>query len=475
MSRQSQAIAKAEARKAEAAAFIQKVIITKNGGKSGWFSSGKTVDVANGVVNLKYYESLLQDNIVIEVTYADTGAAVNKKPALTGLPIERECNVQVKIKDNKGTTLDFSNGRNNALKVENIESLSDDPTKTTVVLQLITTEAVKNNYSGVEVRGDGKISENVKRLLKDKEFLASKKKLHIDETANNMNYCFAKKRPFFVINKISKDAVPQGSGGESGSKLGKSAGFLFWETYKGYYFKGIDTLFDQKKKISILYNNNPGDVPEQYDTKALEYSKGGSPSLTTMLRGGAWNTKITQFNPFDLSYKVSSLSAEELQKNLDIAGKTFPALNEEFNNQEKNKNFSRSTFIVDVPGVLPEGTGLGVEQQQLGEKSKELNFDSASILNQSIMRYHQMFNSKVIVTIPGDFSLHAGDAVWFDTVGHAESKNKACGDEVDKENGGQYIIATLCHYLTTDETYTKLVLIRDSVGRLGTPTDGKSS
>ena len=52
MSRQSQAIAKADARKAEAAAFIQKVIITKNGGKSGWFSSGKTVDVALSLIHI---------------------------------------------------------------------------------------------------------------------------------------------------------------------------------------------------------------------------------------------------------------------------------------------------------------------------------------------------------------------------------------------------------------------------------------
>ena len=97
-----------------------------------------------------------------------------------------------------------------------------------------------------------------------------------------------------------------------------------------------------------------------------------------------------------MTYKVSSLSSEDLEQYLTLAGKEFPKLSEEFNNQEKNKNFSRSTFIVDVPGVLPEGTGLGDTQQQL-EKSKELNFDSASILNQSIMRYQQMFTSKVII------------------------------------------------------------------------------
>ena len=119
MSRQSQAIAKAEARKAEAAAFIQKVIITKNGGKSGWFSSGKTVDVANGVVNLKYYESLLQDHVAADITFVDAGNAIHNKTALSGLPIVGEENVQLKFSDNNGNTLAFNNKGNTTSKLAN--------------------------------------------------------------------------------------------------------------------------------------------------------------------------------------------------------------------------------------------------------------------------------------------------------------------------------------------------------------------
>ena len=229
--------------------FIEKVIVTAN--KKGLFG-GKTVDLVKGIVNLKYYESLLQDNVVVDLTFADTGGAINNKTALAGLPIENECNVQLKFKDNNNVVLDFANKTNNAFRVEKVTSIGEDGSKSVVNMQLIPYEAIKNNKSGVEIRQDGKISEHVKRILTDKEYLNSKKKLHIDETANNLNYCFAKNKPFYVINRISKDAVPQGADGQSGSKLGKSAGFLFYETYKGYYFKGIDSLFAQKKKISII-------------------------------------------------------------------------------------------------------------------------------------------------------------------------------------------------------------------------------
>ena len=244
----------------EAAAVIEKVIITSNSGRK-WNRMKKTADIASGIINLKYYESLLQDNIVIELTYVDSGGGMEGKSALNGLPIERECNTQVKIKDNYGTILNFANNKGTSLNIENITPIIDDATKGAVVIQLIPKEAVKNNYSGVETRGDGKISDQVESLIKDKEFLNSRKKLHIDETSNNMNYCFAKKRPFFIINRISKDAVPQGADGAAGSKLGKSAGFLFYETSKGYYFKGIDTLFGQQVKKRFIYNNDPKPQP----------------------------------------------------------------------------------------------------------------------------------------------------------------------------------------------------------------------
>ena len=462
-----------DAQKATAAASIEKVTITANGGKSNkrGRDTSKSADVASGVINLKYYESLLQDHVVVELTFADSGGGMDNKSVVDGLPVENECNVDLKIKDTQGEILDFRTSKNNSFKVEKVTNIGDDATKSVVSLQLITTEAVKNNYSGVEIRKDGKISEHVKRILKDKEYLNSKKKLNIDETANNLNYCFAKNKPFFVINRIAKDAVPQGADGSSGSKLGKSAGFLFYETYEGYYFRGIDTLFGQEHKIKVIYNNTPGTtIPDNYDAKALTYHKEGTPSLTKKLQAGFQNTKITQFNPLTMEYKVSSFNAEDMEESLTLAGKEFPALNQEFNNQELNKNYSRSTFIVDMPGVLPTGDGTGDKQEQLGDKSKELNFDSASILNQSIMRYNQMFFQKVTITIPGDFSLHAGDAIRIDTVEHKETENQSCGDDVDKKNGGKYIISTLCHYLTPDNTYTKLVLIRDSVGR--TPSKG---
>jgi hypothetical protein len=116
-------------------------------------------------------------------------------------------------------------------------------------------------------------------------------------------------------------------------------------------------------------------------------------------------------------------------------------------------------------GTLPTG-----KTNQQVEKSKEENFDPQNILNQAIMRYNQLFSAITTITIPGDFSLHAGDAVFIDA---PELQTDTKNDSVNKNSGGLYIIADLCHYISPKETYTKLNLVRDSFGRIGNHTSGK--
>ena len=72
-----------------------------------------------------------------------------------------------------------------------------------------------------------------------------------------------------------------------------------------------------------------------------------------------------------------------------------------------------------------------------------------------------MFSAQLTATIAGDFSLHAGDAIYVDT----PSIQAETDDEVNRESGGLYIIADLCHYVSSKETYTKMNLVRDSFGR----------
>ena len=169
------------------------------------------------------------------------------------------------------------------------------------------------------------------------------------------------------------------------------------------------------------------------------------------------------FDPFNCYYEVITPSAEQKKNAYKTAGKDLPQLNAEFERPGNNKEFSRTTYMLLDKGTLPTGSGKGKDQEQIA-KSAEQNFEPKEILNQAIMRYNQLYSQKTTITIPGDFSLHAGDVIFVDAPQlETDTKN----DEVNKESGGLYIISDLCHYISVNETYTKMNLVRDSFGRTG--------
>ena len=156
------------------------------------------------------------------------------------------------------------------------------------------------------------------------------------------------------------------------------------------------------------------------------------------------------------------MTAANYEDDLKLGGKKLPKLNDEFNCEGANKEFTRTTYYLLDKGTLATGD----TKQQL-DKKDEQNFEYKEILNQSIMRYNQFFSSTANVTIPGDFSLHAGEMVYLD-VPQLEEKR---AENLSKQNSGLYIIAGLTHYIhVTEGTFTKLSLARDSFGKTGKPS-----
>ena len=143
---------------------------------------------------------------------------------------------------------------------------------------------------------------------------------------------------------------------------------------------------------------------------------------------------------------------------MTLAGEELPLYNKDYYVP------TRLSWSVLDTGSQPGGT----TEEQL-DKSKEENFDLKNVYNQSIMRYNQLFSATVTVTVGGDFSLHAGDAIFID--GPSLKAETTSNEDIDKKDGGVYIISDLAHYISPKETYTKMSLIRDSTGRKGNHTN----
>ena len=422
-------------------------------------TTGNSVGLQNGVFNLTYYESILQDTIHASFTYSDTGTvggSFDGKNAVDGLPIKGSEEFHLIFTDNLDNKLEFKG--TNLLFVNNVIPLLDETTKSMTQLHLVSKEYILNEKIRINSRMDGLVSQHIERILKKEDkYLATEKDIDIEETVLQINESPKNKKPFYIMNELSKKGVSA-----QNQKLGKSAGYFLYETYEGFKFKSIDGMLSQEPKLKVIYNETTAqssdEMPSGYDVKALTYERYNLVNVQKKLAIGAFTSRVLTFNPFTFSFDVANPQSFlfEQEGGYKTGGEEIFKLNPEFNSDKAKGDFSITSLKMTSVG----GLQIGNTETQLS-KSKEVDFTIDQILNQSFMRYNQLFTSQVSITIPGDFSLHAGDAIVVDApIVESDTKN----DDLNDQSGGLYIISDLAHYVTPHETFTKLNLIRDSFG-----------
>ena len=438
---------------------LKQILITANDGSD-------KKDLAPVTTQFDYYESILDNTVRIKMTFTDTVDSLEKDggavSVMEGLPIVGTENVRVIIEDANEEKVEVT------LFVNGVDPLSESTQSNTVNLSLVSKEIFNNEDGGTRVIGryDGKISDHVKNILT--EVLETDKDIDIEQTKNVYNCWGRALKPFAFTNWIQKKGIPDSKDSEN------TAGFFLWETSDGYHFKSIDTLMAQDPKIKVIYNNVQDEkgknIPQGYDGQILELEGGGGNNVKGMQEMGTYKSRIVLFDPFNCYYKIieptvveeetvgggqSKKKEEPAEMKPKTAAKKIPS---KIYNDEVNFKFTRTTYMLMDTGTLPTG-----DTDQQIEKNEEHNLQPQTNLNQSIMRYNQMFAVKRTITIPGDFTLHAGDAVYIDVPEVSDKENQ----EVNKEIGGLYIIVDLCHHMTAvpPGCYTKLNLVRDSYGR----------
>jgi len=400
--------------------------------------------------DIYYYESILNETIRANVYYVDTGRA-KVKPT-------KEEKVILKLEDAYNNKIDVE------LYSNSINPIGQQTTKSFSTLDLASKEALTNYDVVLNTRFDGRISKHIDTILTTYLKIGNKSK-DIEETSNVYNFHGNNQHPFYTLVWLSKFGIPN-----TPNAKGNTAGFFFWETSKGYKFKSIDNLLSDtvlgstnKKELKryVYTRTSDADVPPGFNGKLLEYTpivlSGTSENKRQI---GAYSTRTILFDPFNCYYETVYPNAEtsEKQDALKTAGKELPKQNKELENPNPKKRFSRTQYMLIDRGTLPSGNS----KQQI-QKSKQQNFDPKNILNQSVMRYNQLFSTRVEVTIVPDYSLNAGDLIYIEV---AKPQGDSLSEQTDKQLSGNYLIADLCHYINLKEGgYTKLTLVRDSIGK----------
>lgn len=413
---------------------------------------GKTISLDGGVITLNYFESILDNTVRVVATIMDTG---NRYGSTDGKSVFEDSDLKLTVgekvylsfEDNNGTTVRFT--ERNPLIIREVRNVTEDTRKTFFTLELWSEESTYNNL--VETRVvqsySGKISETVNRILK--ENLKTQKTCNIEQTLNTLFLVGNIEKPFYVCVDLASKSVPTIANSKN-----TLAGFFFYETAEGYQFRSIDSLLKQNQKRTLIYNDSTG-VPAGYDGKIITYSFDSTYNLEKILLTGSFtNSKMRVLDPVTENYEETTFNYSDQYKGQTNLGLEFPTIDANWKFKDSS---SKIYSAIQDKGSFMDGS---TASQQL-QNSQEINFEAEEIVRQSRSRYNQLFSTKLTITIAGDIKLRAGDLVFCDLPETTSNKLKS----VSQTKSGLYMISDVCHRLSPDSTWTKLNLVRDSLGR----------
>ena len=398
----------------------------------------------------------------------DKGGASGQQSTVDGLPIRGGERTDIAIEDAYGNELTFEEG----LYVNRLRDVDPGTSKDLYFIDFASREFFANEQTRVVKKYEGNIGDNVEKILKD--VLKVTSDIEIDNTAVPYNFIGNDRKPFYICTWLASKSIPEIATEDAKTGIKGAAGYLFFQTRDGYHFKSIDKTFTGKPKKKFIFNNST-QLPEGYDAKVLTYDINSDIDVGKNLMMGMYNNRSIFFDPLAFNYEVRSFpKAEVPQVEGDIIVEEVPteddylSLTENAGEEPVSKlipdEFRQSptrfmSFITDN-GVMPSGID---SQEQLNtwssEKTKD-NYDFKNTASQSIMRYSQLFTVKTEITIPGDFTIKAGDIIKCDFPDLSGSEVKG----VNPETKGTYMVASVCHRITPTSSNTSLSLVRDSFG-----------
>ena len=423
----------------------------------------RTVDISSGVIAFTYFENIFSPYLTARVIVTNTGGSIKGKDGklqsiYNGLPLRGGERVVIKVASNSNNNigLDFSKKPSDYFYVASVTNVLIDEGSETFTLNLVSREAITNETVrvGKKFPTSQKISDSVKDILKN--YLKVDKIDGVEETQNPYGFIGNMKKPFTILTWLASKSVS----GESKSSEDSSAGYVFYETKKGFSFKSIDSLMEQKP-YKKTFKFTPGVISSndsKKDFKILRYNIDRNQDLIGKLERGAYSSYRYYINP------VSFKPIINIFKSDDYIGKTSNLGDKEVSLPKIDKNSDRT--LGDLPtrifvGMLDVGTVEKDASNKGWNNSVERNADPAKIHAQSMMRYNQIFTQVVEIQIPLNTNLNAGSVVRCEFPQLATTKRK----ETDPETSGLYMIKELAHYFDGKGSYSKLKLVRDTYGR----------
>ena len=419
--------------------------------------TGVKVRTEGRITGFDYYESVYSPMITADFTQFDTGGSVQNKKGIVGtlkdaLPIEGFEEFRFIITTAQGEL----NFKNSPMIITGSPGNIDEPQRQSSFIPMVSKHSIESSKNPNGNVYEGKISDIVLKILKQYNFpiaqndgdnLKEDKFVNIETTSNSDKVHGNFEAPLDVILKLCKKSIPEDA---------KDPGYFFYETKSGFKFRSISGLINSgiekfkddsyKKTHTYNYHGSLNAKLNQLDGNDFKILK--PPSIQRdqdqikALKSGVYNVRICTLNTLTHEYTenvVNLLSSSNLGNKQEL-----PVELNEF-----NKTY---TYLLD-PGE--EGDTEG------GVSTKVLN-SPANYEPKANMRYSLLHSQLMSIQVPCNVLLEAGDVIKVNLENITEdNKNEQIYNE---HRSGFYLILQLCHHFDTKNSYTSMLLARDTYG-----------
>ena len=381
-------------------------------------------NIAAGNPSITYFESIVSPAISLSLNFIDVDQLISRQGVTGGEYLSLRIGV-------RGYDKDFEiKADKHLLMLNSVKDVSTSSSSQLATLEFLSVEGIINETARVNQRFTGNVTETVKKLLKGKKGIQTKKNLDSDRASNAYSFVGNLKRPFDTIQWLCSKTQSSKDG----------YGFLFFETLDGYVFKSIEKLLDQRP---VEYKKSEKAEDAGDDFRILENNLNQTNDIGMNCRMGMYANKTIYINLDNATQKTVDFKIEDLKlkksPKLPNRLETFP---------------TRLMLRVLDKGAL-----------QKGSQKKELQRENELAIYQSksYARNNLIFSQSMSISIPFNPTLRAGQMLnlRFPLRKGDDQETTTYGQESDDDVSGKYLISELCHIIGNNQANTQLTLIRD--------------
>ena len=432
---------------ADQAANYEEFIIESNDGS-------RDVDLRFGVISFQYFEDVFSPTVTARVLVQSSGGGDiedfkgvgGTKALLQGLPIIGGERVSIKVKTVVGDGIDLTE---DPLYVGGVSEIMTDGDRELFTLNLVSRSAITNETSRVTKKypTTQKIDISVKQIAE--EFLKIElPEDNIDSCKNQYGFIGNLRKPFTVLTWLAGKAIP------ASGKKDSTAGYFFYQTLDGHYFKSIDELIKQEpyaeyKEDTVQKSALESGIKDTAN-KIMSYTFKQNTNILEKLRTGAFSSHNVFFDPLTFEFPQFTYKLKEFAEQMEVMGEPPELPPIEAGSSESLGDYPTRlmTRILDRGTMDPD-------------VKVDVNSDPAKVQSQSIARYNLLMTQAVQVTVACNSDLRVGMIVKLFFKNQSFEK----GNEFDEHTSGLYMIKQLCHQFTQTDSLTSMLLVRDSYGR----------